>query len=251
MNLERENVTQANRSEASGQSTQKIVVGTSLLKRNDEQAHKLRENFSQKSILVVNLLSSPGSGKTSLLEKTLIDLQKKIRMGVVVGDLQTDRDAQRLQNRGAGVVAITTGTVCHLEAAMVSRSLSSLDLDSLDLLFIENVGNLVCPARFDLGEDYRIVILSTTEGEDKPLKYPFIFQSANLVLINKMDLAELADFNMDVACENIKMVAPQAMIIPISVKKGLGLADWYQWLLKHYETKKEYPINKFAEAVRH
>ena len=164
-----------------------VPLGESLKARNDRQAGQNRGLFREKRLVVLNLLSSPGSGKTALLERTLSELGPRRKIGVIVGDLQTDNDARRLSGRGAPVVPITTGTVCHLEADMVARACAGLDLTALELLVIENVGNLVCPASFDLGEEIRVVVLSTTEGEDKPLKYPRAFKTAQVVIVNKMD----------------------------------------------------------------
>jgi len=207
-----------------------LTVHEHLLARNDHQAEHNRELFRAKGLLVLNVLSSPGSGKTRLLERTLSDLGQRLRLGVIVGDLQTDNDAQRLSGRGAPVVPITTGTVCHLEAEMVARAVQQVDLDALDILVIENVGNLVCPASFDLGEDLRVVLLSTTEGEDKPLKYPLAFKTANVVLVNKIDLAEAAGFDRQTALENIHRVAPQAAVLEVSARTGAGLETWYHYL---------------------
>ena len=156
------------------------------------------------------MLSSPGSGKTALLQRTLADLGGRLRAGVIVGDLATDNDARRIRSAGVPAVQITTGSVCHLEAEMVARAAGSLDLDDLDLLIIENVGNLVCPASYDLGETVRVVLLSVTEGEDKPLKYPAAFQTAQVVVVSKMDLAEAAGFDREAALANIRRVAPHA-----------------------------------------
>ncbi len=207
-----------------------LAVHEHLLARNDRQAEHNRELFHAKALLVLNMLSSPGSGKTRLLERTLSDLGQRLRLGVIVGDLQTDNDARRLSGRGAPAVPITTGTVCHLEAEMVARAAAKMDLDALDILVIENVGNLVCPASFDLGEDLRVVLLSTTEGEDKPLKYPLAFKTAHVVMVNKIDLAEAADFDRQAALENIRLVAPQATVLEISARTGAGLETWYHYL---------------------
>jgi hydrogenase nickel incorporation protein HypB len=207
-----------------------LAIREHLLARNDHQAERNRERFRSKGLLVLNVLSSPGSGKTRLLERTLSDLEQRLHLGVVVGDLQTDNDAQRLSGRGAPVVPITTGTVCHLEAEMVARAVAQLDLDALDILVIENVGNLVCPASFDLGEDLRVVLLSTTEGEDKPLKYPLAFKTAHVVLVNKIDLAKAAGFARPAALDNIRRVAPQAAVLEVSARTGAGMDAWYRYL---------------------
>ncbi len=228
-------------------STQLLSPHAALLKRNDREAERNRALFHSKNLLVLNMLSSPGSGKTRLLERTLSDLGARLRFGVIVGDLQTDNDARRLSGRGAPVVPITTGTVCHLESAMIARAVEQLDLDALDVLVIENVGNLVCPARFDLGEDFRIVLFSTTEGEDKPLKYPLMFKTADVVLLNKIDLAEAVDFDSVSAKANLAGVAPQATVLSVSARTGAGLPEWYQWLEERVATKR---VNRSEATVR-
>jgi hydrogenase nickel incorporation protein HypB len=177
-------------------------------------------------------LSSPGSGKTALLERTIADSRGRLRIGVVVGDLATENDANRLRKHGAQVVQITTGTVCHLDSAMVARALQSLDLAALDVLVIENVGNLVCPASYDLGEDLRVVLLATTEGEDKPLKYPPVFSGADVVVVNKTDLAAAAGFDRETALRNIRRTAPKAVILELSAKTGQGVEAWIALLEK-------------------
>jgi hydrogenase nickel incorporation protein HypB len=207
-----------------------ILVGESLKARNDRQAQLNRDLFGARGLVVLNLLSSPGSGKTALLERTLGELGPRRRIGVIVGDLQTDNDARRLSGRGAPVVQITTGVVCHLEADMVARACAGLDLGALDLLAIENVGNLVCPASFDLGEEVRVVVLSTTEGEDKPLKYPRAFKTAQVVILSKTDLAGAAGFDREGTMANIRAVAPQAIVFELSARTGNGMAGWYAFL---------------------
>lgn len=193
-------------------------------------AEQNRGFFKAKKLLVLNVLSSPGSGKTTLLERMGTDLAGRLRMGVIVGDLATDNDARRLRTRGLPVIQIATGTLCHLDAAMVQQAMEKMPLDQMDLLVIENVGNLVCPASFDLGEKIRVVLLSSTEGEDKPLKYPPIFQSAHVVLVTKMDMAQAAGFDRETALNNIRRVAPQAAVMEISSKTGAGMDAWYSHL---------------------
>lgn len=207
-----------------------LSVERSLLEMNDHLAWHNRELFTQSGVFVVNMMSSPGAGKTRLLERTLDDLSAKLRMAVIVGDLQTDNDARRLRDRGAPVVPVTTGTMCHLEADLVARACEDFDFKTLDLVFIENVGNLVCPAAFDLGETARVVLMSVTEGEDKPLKYPPMFKLAEVVLVTKIDMADAADFNLGVALENTRNVAPQAKVILVSARTGEGLSEWYDYL---------------------
>ncbi len=207
-----------------------VVIQKHLLAKNAQQAECNRREFARHGLGVINLLSAPGSGKTKLLERTLDEFGKRYRIGILVGDLQTENDAVRLEGRDHPVVAVTTGNVCHLEAEMVALACAELDLARLQLLVIENVGNLVCPASFDLGEDQRVVLLSTTEGEDKPLKYPKAFKTAQLVIINKIDLAEAVEFDRAAALQNIRSVAPQANIIQVSARTGAGMADWYRYL---------------------
>src|SRR3954462_11926866 len=183
-----------------------VAIGEAILAKNDRLAARNRDEFRARGLGVVNVLSSPGSGKTELLRRTLADLGPRLRAAVIVGDLATDNDARRLRQTGAPVVQVTTGGVCHLEADMVARAAETLDLDGLDLLIIENVGNLVCPASYDLGEDLRIVLLSVTEGEDKPLKYPVAFQGAGVVVVSKIDLADAVGFDRQTALQNIRRV---------------------------------------------
>lgn len=201
-----------------------------VLGRNQEQAARNRETFAAAGITVVNVLSAPGSGKTALLERTLVDLKGETRAVVIVGDLATDNDARRLARSGATIVQITTGTICHLEASMIARACEGLDLAATDLLFIENVGNLVCPASFDLGESLRVVLTAVTEGEDKPLKYPTLFKTADVAVITKIELAEACGFEASLLRENIGKIAPQATIIELSARTGAGLPAWYAHL---------------------
>jgi len=208
----------------------RINVEKGVMALNDQYAAANRDRLRAASLKALNVLSSPGSGKTTLLSRTLLELKDRLRMAVIVGDLATDNDAQRLQVGGATAVQIQTGTLCHLEAAMIARALDTLNLEQLDLLFIENVGNLVCPASYDLGEDARVVLFSTTEGEDKPLKYPRMFKSASLVLITKYDLAEVLGFDRDQALNNLRQVAPRAEVLEVSARSGQGLETWYRYL---------------------
>lgn len=207
-----------------------VTIAQKILDKNDRLAERNRGYFAAKGLLVLNVVSSPGSGKTAFLEKTISDLKERIKAGVIVGDLETDNDAHRLSDAGAPAVQIVTGTVCHLEAQMVARAAGQLDLDVLELLIIENVGNLVCPASYDLGENLRIVLLSVTEGEDKPLKYPTMFKSADVVVINKIDIAEAVGFDREKALANIKRVAPEATLFEVSARTGAGMEDWYKYL---------------------
>jgi hydrogenase nickel incorporation protein HypB len=204
-----------------------VEVQRALTELNDHLAQHNRERFSAAGVLALNLMSSPGAGKTRLLESTLGDLGNLWRMAAIVGDLATENDAERLRRTGVPIVPIATGTMCHLEADMIGRACADLDLASLDVLFIENVGNLVCPASFDLGEAVRVVLMSVVEGEDKPLKYPPMFKLADVVLLTKTDLVEAAGFDRDLAVENIRRVAPQAELIELSTRTGEGLQRWY------------------------
>jgi hydrogenase nickel incorporation protein HypB len=203
-----------------------VEVRKDILRKNDELARALRERFRAFGVFVVSLVSSPGAGKTTLLERTLADLRDRSRVAALVGDLQTDNDARRLAAAGVPVRQITTGTVCHLDAEMVNTALADWDLATLDTLFIENVGNLVCPASYDLGEALRIVLMSVTEGEDKPLKYPTIFNSSDLAVITKIDLAEVVGFDRAAARQAIDRVRPGLETIEVSARSGAGFDEW-------------------------
>ena len=209
-----------------------LNLNLSLTEKNDRLAERNRGFFRAKKLLVLNIVSSPGSGKTTFIRETAVRLAGKLRVGVIVGDLATDNDAARLKTAGIPVVQITTGTVCHLDADMVAKAAAQLDLDKLDVLVIENVGNLVCPADYDLGEDLRIVLLSTTEGEDKPLKYPPMFHSASVAIITKSDMATAAGFNREQALANLQRVSHHAEIYELSAKTGDGMKVWLDFLLK-------------------
>ncbi len=209
-----------------------VEVRRNILKRNDELAHSLRTRFQEAGVFVVSLVSSPGSGKTAFLEKTLSLLRRQYRPAALVGDLATDNDAARLARSQAPVRQITTGTLCHLEAVMVEEALRDWDLAYFDFLFIENVGNLVCPASWDLGEALRIVLLSVTEGEDKPLKYPTIFNTADVALITKIDLAAAVEFDRSAALANIQKVRPDMPVFEVSTKTGDGMEGWLEFLAK-------------------
>src|SRR6478609_3303903 len=195
-----------------------VEVRRNVLKQNDVVARALRHRFRGAGVFVVSLVSSPGSGKTAFLEKTLTALRPRCRVAALVGDLATENDAVRLARSQAPVKQIITGTVCHLEAAMVEKALESWDLNQLDMLFIENVGNLVCPSSYDLGENLRVVLMSVTEGEDKPLKYPTIFNTADVAVITKMDLAEAVEFDLPGAHHSIQSVRPGMQALELSAK---------------------------------
>ncbi|HSV75082.1 MAG TPA: hydrogenase nickel incorporation protein HypB [Chthonomonadales bacterium] len=210
----------------------RVEVNEAILRRNQSSADENRQIFRERGWLAVNVLSSPGSGKTELLCRTSERLlQRGIHPAVVVGDLATDNDARRLQAAGAPVVQIVTGTLCHLDADMVRRAVESLPAAPVDVLLIENVGNLVCPSAYDLGEAGRAVLLSVTEGEDKPRKYPTMFKSATLVVITKVDLASPAGFDRDAAYSAIRGVAPQAAVLETSARTGAGIDAWIDALL--------------------
>jgi hydrogenase nickel incorporation protein HypB len=207
-----------------------VQVRQQILKKNDEQARALRKRFAEAKLLVVSMVSSPGAGKTTLLRRTLIELSKEFRVAALVGDLATENDAKRLAESGAPVRQIVTGTVCHLEADMVELALDDWDIHNLDILFIENVGNLVCPASYDLGENLRVVLFSTTEGEDKPRKYPTIFNSADVTIVTKSDLAEILEFKRDEAYDSVEDVRPGMKIIELSSRSGAGMDQWLSLL---------------------
>jgi hydrogenase nickel incorporation protein HypB len=218
--------------------THTISVHQGILAKNDRVAEQNRQFLRDQGVLALNLLSSPGAGKTALIERMAQDLPQlggsdhhSLKMAVIVGDLATDNDAQRLRQAGAPAVQITTGNACHLEAAMVARAMAQVTWSGLNLLVIENVGNLVCPASYDLGETIRVVILSVTEGEDKPLKYPTMFKTADVVLISKVDVTTAVGCDLDLAIENIQRIAPQAQLFQVSARTGAGLEDWYQYLI--------------------
>jgi len=214
---------------------ERISVQTNVLNANQQMAAANREQFAGHGLLVMNLMSAPGAGKTTLLEATIKALQGQFRLAVIEGDLQTDLDAQRIEALGVRAYQITTGTVCHLDARMVARALDVFPLNNLDLLVIENVGNLICPASFDLGESLRVVICSVAEGPEKPKKYPVMFNKANVVLINKIDLAEASGVDLKELAANVREVNPHATIFAVSSRTGEGLTTWTKWLQQAVE----------------
>jgi hydrogenase nickel incorporation protein HypB len=207
-----------------------VEVRENVLKQNDVLARGLRQRFREAGVFVVSLVSSPGAGKTTFLEKTLSLLRSDYAVAALVGDLATENDATRLARAQVPVKQITTGTLCHLEAAMVESSLGDWNLNELDYLFIENVGNMVCPSSYDLGEGLRFVLMSTTEGEDKPLKYPTIFNTADVAIITKIDLALACEFDLKAAHKSIQQVRPGMKIIEVSAKTGEGMNEWLEFL---------------------
>lgn len=208
----------------------KIMVELDVLAKNNSVGEANREFFAQHQILALNLVSSPGSGKTSILERTVRDLRGEMSISVIEGDQQTMRDAERIEKTGAPVVQVNTGTGCHLDAEMINRALPQLNPAPHSLLFIENVGNLVCPALFDLGEAAKVAIISVTEGEDKPHKYPHMFRAASTCLINKIDLLPYLDFDVPLCRQLARQVNPELTFFEVSAKSGAGLEAWYQWL---------------------
>jgi len=216
----------------------RIKIEKKVLSENDRLAVEIRSQLSRNGVLSINLVSSPGSGKTSLLEKTIKVLKQKIRMAVIAGDIQTENDALRLSRAGGeNVRPLMTGGACHLDARMIIRELERLDLNNTDILFIENVGNLVCPAGYDLGEDMKVVMISTTEGDDKPLKYPAMFHRSSVMIINKIDLLGLSDFDMEKVKNNALSINSKLEIFEISCRTESGLDRWNDWLVKKIKNK--------------
>ena len=214
---------------------ERVSVAKKVLSENDRIASGLRARFREHGIFCLNLISSPGSGKTSLLEKTLESLPRAERVAVLTGDIQTDNDARRLARFGFPAQQITTGGACHLDARMVERALGEWRLADLDILFIENVGNLVCPTSYDLGEAVKVVLLSVTEGEDKPLKYPGIFSKAGLMVLNKIDLLPYVPFDIALARANARRIQPDVRIVEVSCTTGEGLDGWLSWIKDQHE----------------
>jgi hydrogenase nickel incorporation protein HypB len=211
--------------------TRIVELRQGILKKNDELARELRARFQAAGVLVLNLVSSPGTGKTEFLQRTLTELRGRgARVAALVGDLETDNDARRLAASGAPVRQINTHGICHLEAEMVGKHLDGWELGALDYLFIENVGNLVCPSSYDLGERVRVALLSVTEGEDKPLKYPTLFNSADAAVVTKMDIAEAVGFEREAALKNIREIRPGIRIFETSAKTGAGMEEWLGYL---------------------
>jgi hydrogenase nickel incorporation protein HypB len=207
-----------------------IKILQNVLAANAAKAAEIRALLQAKKIFMLNLISSPGSGKTSLLEKTLPLLQGQLRMAVIEGDVETDRDAQRLEKYGVPIALINTSGACHLESVSIEKAFSALDLDNLDLIFVENVGNLVCPAEFDIGENAKVAIISTPEGDDKPSKYPLLFREATLAILNKVDLLEHVAFDRCSFYEDVKKINANLRVIEMSCKVGGGLQLWIDWL---------------------
>jgi len=208
-----------------------IRVQKDVLAKNEEKAAGNRSRFSAASVSVLNFVSSPGAGKTSLLVKTIDGLRGRARIGVIEGDQETDNDARRIAATGALVTQINTASACHLDASMVDKALDEMSLDGLDMLFIENVGNLVCPASYDLGEDMKVVVMSVTEGDDKPVKYPKMFRACSVMVISKIDLLPHVDFSVARAIENARLTNPDIEVFELSAKTGEGLESWRDYLM--------------------
>ena len=214
-----------------------VEVKTNVLAKNDAIASSLQQIFKEKHIFVFNLMGSPGAGKTSLLEATLQDLAKDYNVAVIEGDLFTSKDAERIHALGVPVIQINTVGGCHLDANMIQDAISDLDLDALDMIIIENVGNLVCPAEFDIGEAVKVTVLSVTEGEDKPLKYPLIFKESKAIFLNKIDLLPYVPFDKEKAIKDIRNLNPQGQVFEISCTVKDGLVPWLTWLRKQMESR--------------
>ena len=215
-----------------------IPVGTDIMSSNEETAAENREFFDRHGIYVVNLMSAPGAGKTSVLEQTITQLKDKLKLGVIEGDLVTTIDADRIAALGVPAYQITTGLVCHLDARMVHNAFHGFDVTNFDVLFIENVGNLVCPAEFNLGEDLKIMVYSTTEGAEKPKKYPLMFHEADAVILNKIDLIPYAGVALEELARNVREVNPLAPIFAISCRTGEGMAEWMTWLRQQIQSRR-------------
>lgn len=231
------NTTKPKSSKVTAGSIDTEKVSLNLLRANDFVAEKIREKL--KDILVINVCSSPGSGKTTLMQKTGELLKDKLNMAVLVADPETDRDAVRMKDVGINALQIVTGGMCHIESQMVLQAIDIIDLENTDVLFIENVGNLMCPSSFDLGEDYRVTLISTTEGDDKPSKYPKMFLTSELMLVSKTDLLPFLPFSVDAVVEDARAVNPDIDVLEISTLKDIGLEAWTNWILEKHKEKKE------------
>jgi hydrogenase nickel incorporation protein HypB len=214
-----------------------VQIEQDILGKNQRYANQNRVKLQNKGIFSLNLVSSPGSGKTTLLTRTLHDLKEQHAMSVIEGDQETSQDAQRIRETGAPAIQINTGKGCHLDAHMVGHAIEKLEPETGSLLFIENVGNLVCPAAFDLGEEHKVAILSVTEGEDKPIKYPDMFHAASIMLLNKVDLLPYLDFDVEQCIAYAKQVNPRIKVLKVSAKSGEGMQDWYQWLTLNQQSQ--------------
>jgi len=216
----------------------KVSVVKNILEANDRIAQENRVIFDEKNLLVFNLMSSPGAGKTSLLEKTIDALKDELKIGVIEGDIQSSQDAERIAEKGIPAVQINTGGACHLDGNMIRDTFKEFDFNVLDLLVVENVGNLVCPAEFKVGEDFKAMILSVTEGEDKPAKYPLMFHESKVLLINKIDLLPYVDCSVEKIREEVLKINPGMTIFEVSCKTGEGLDAWYDWVREEVKTRR-------------
>ena len=216
----------------------KVFVAENLLAANQEVAEQNRKLLKKYGLTLINLIGGPGSGKTTLLEQTVQNLGRKLRFGIIEGDIYTTRDAERLERLGVEVIQINTAGACHLDAAMISRVLSDLPLGELDILIVENVGNLVCPAEFDLGEDTKVAVLSVTEGNDKPAKYPLVFREAKACVLTKLDLLPYTDFDLERVREEIAEINPGLAVFPVSARTGEGMGEWCRWVAAQAQAKK-------------
>lgn len=207
-----------------------IKVMKNILDRNQNRADEVRSLLAEKGVVMINLISSPGAGKTTLLEKTLGELTQKYRIAVIEGDITTDRDARRLQKYDIPIVVINTEGGCHLDSHSISKALDSFNLDELDVIFVENVGNLICPSQFDLGETFKLAIASTTEGDDKPAKYPMLFREARAVLLNKTDLIPYTNFSLENFKKDLQMINAALPLLEISCTRGDGMQEWLEWI---------------------
>lgn len=214
-----------------------IKVMKNILDRNQNRANEVRNLLAEKQVVMINLISSPGAGKTTLLEKTLGELTLKYRVAVIEGDITTDRDARRLQKFNIPIVVINTEGGCHLDSHSISKALGSFSLDDLDVIFVENVGNLICPSQFDLGETFKLAIVSTAEGDDKPAKYPMLFREARGVVLNKMDLIDYTNFSLENFKKDLQMINPGLPLLEISCTRGDGMQGWFEWIVKQVENK--------------
>ncbi len=210
--------------------TMEIRIMKNILDRNQNKADEVRNLLREKGVKMVNIISSPGAGKTTLLERTCEALGEKFSIGVIEGDVTTDRDAQRLKKYDIPIVVINTEGGCHLDSHSISKALGAFDLDRLDILFVENVGNLICPSSFDLGEEFKLAVVSTAEGDDKPAKYPLLFSEAGAVILNKTDLIPYTDFNIEAFIKDLSAINPRVPLFRISATKGDGLPGWFEWL---------------------
>jgi hydrogenase nickel incorporation protein HypB len=216
-----------------------IKIMKNILDRNQNKANEVRSLLASKRVLMVNIISSPGAGKTTLLERTLGELTKNFRIGVIEGDITTDRDAQRLKRFGIPIVVINTGGGCHLDSHSISKVLDHFDLDNLDVIFVENVGNLICPSQFDLGETFKLAVVSVTEGDDKPEKYPMLFREAKAVILNKTDLMPYTNFNNENFTSDLKKINDGIIRFDISCTWGNGLDEWHKWISNEIKVSRE------------